>query len=146
MARKPVSHLLRRGRVSLPRHIYLITTVTAGRAPVFSDCQQARALIRELRLVQQDEWAKISFVVMPDHLHWLLQLGDEQSLSSVVRRVKGRTSKRLSTLSWQAGFHDRAIRRDEDLRSVCRYIIANPLRANLVSQVGHYPHWDCIYL
>jgi hypothetical protein len=47
---------------------------------------------------------------------------------------------------WQKGFHDRAIRREEDLRAVARYIIANPLRAGLVRRVHDYPLWDAIWL
>jgi hypothetical protein len=42
---------------------------------------------------------------------------------------------------WQRGFHDRALRGDEDLPAVARYIVANPLRAGLVRSVRDYPHW-----
>ena len=34
-----------------------------------------------------------------------------------------------------AGFHDRALRRDEDTLSTARYIVANPLRAGLVKNI-----------
>ena len=42
--------------------------------------------------------------------------------------------------------HDRALRRDEDLLAVARYIVANPLRAGLVRRVGDYPLWDAVWL
>ncbi|MFV3290267.1 transposase, partial [Pseudomonas sp. NY11955] len=29
---------------------------------------------------------------------------------------------------------------------VARYIVANPIRAGLVSRVGDYPHWDAVWL
>jgi hypothetical protein len=29
---------------------------------------------------------------------------------------------------------------------VARYIVANPLRAGLVSRVGHYPFWNAVWL
>ncbi|MFV3292807.1 transposase, partial [Pseudomonas sp. NY11955] len=29
---------------------------------------------------------------------------------------------------------------------VARYIIANPIRAGLVSRVGDYSHWDAVWL
>jgi len=47
---------------------------------------------------------------------------------------------------WQDGFHDHALRREEDLKEVARYIIANPVRAGLVTRVGDYPLWDACWL
>ena len=38
------------------------------------------------------------------------------------------------------------VRRDEDLRGLARYIVANPLRAQLVQRIGDYPHWDAMWL
>ena len=31
-------------------------------------------------------------------------------------------------------------------RAAARYIVANPLRAGLVKQIGDYPLWDAIWL
>ena len=36
--------------------------------------------------------------------------------------------------------------KDEDLKSIARYIVANPLRAELAQEIGEYPHWDSIWL
>ncbi|MEG2798132.1 MAG: transposase, partial [Pseudomonas sp.] len=47
---------------------------------------------------------------------------------------------------WQKGYFDRALRREEDLKVMARYIIANPLRAGLVEHIGQYPLWDAIWL
>ncbi|GGY09626.1 hypothetical protein GCM10007160_41190 [Litchfieldella qijiaojingensis] len=47
---------------------------------------------------------------------------------------------------WQRGYHDRAIRDEEDIRAVARYIVANPLRAGLVNDIGQYPLWDAKWL
>ena len=46
----------------------------------------------------------------------------------------------------QDGYHDHALRQEEDLRAVARYIIANPVRAGLVERIGDYPHWDAAWL
>jgi REP element-mobilizing transposase RayT len=83
---------------------------------------------------------------MPDHLHWLLVLGEGESLSQVVRRVKAVSSKRLGRAVWQKGFHDHALRREQDVRTVACYVVANPLRAGLVQRLGDYPHWDAMWL
>ena len=83
---------------------------------------------------------------MPDHFHWLLDLGDEKTLSQTVQFIKSITSKRLKEPIWQRGFHDRAIRHENNLKDVARYIVANPIRAGLVSNIRQYPHWDSIWI
>ena len=83
---------------------------------------------------------------MPDHLHWLMSLGDAAALSLVVRAVKSLSTREIGRPVWQRGFHDRALRREADLRQAARYIVANPLHAGIVSRVGEYPHWDAVWL
>jgi putative transposase len=47
---------------------------------------------------------------------------------------------------WQTAYHDRAIRQEEDLEGIARYIVANPLRAGIVSSVRDYALWDAKWL
>jgi REP element-mobilizing transposase RayT len=47
---------------------------------------------------------------------------------------------------WQKGFHDRALRRDEDVRTVARYTVLNPVRAGIVSRIWDYPLWDAVWV
>ena len=82
---------------------------------------------------------------MPDHVHWLFVL-TESTLSRTVARVKADFSREFKVKVWQDGFHDHAIRSDESLINVARYIVANPLRAGIVDKVADYPHWDSIWL
>ncbi len=148
----PYERDLRKGRWSETGRIYLITTVTEQRLPVFRDFWCAHLLVQELRAADALGWsATWAFVVMPDHLHWLVELGDVD-LSRLVLRVKSRSGITINrTLGqsgrlWQKGFHDHALRKDEDLQAVARYVVANPLRAGLVTSVRHYPHWDARWL
>ena len=88
---------------------------------------------------------------MPDHWHGLVALGEHDGLALVMNRVKSLVSKRLRLIEpnasiWAQGFHDHALRRDEDIQAAARYIIANPLRAGLAERAGDYPYWDCIWL
>jgi len=88
---------------------------------------------------------------MPDHLHLLLRLG-ETGLSTVVKRLKARSGVLLNRKIgragrfWEPGFHDHALRREEDLITAARYIVANPLRAGLVSRISDYPYWNAKWL
>ena len=94
----------------------------------------------------------LAWVLMPDHAHLLLQLGMHGDLSSLVGRIKARTTKavqRAATLPcgiWARGYHDRALRREDDVQAVARYIITNPIRAGLVQRSGNYPFWDAAWL
>ena len=94
----------------------------------------------------------MAFVLMPDHLHWLFQLR-AGSLSNLVQRFKSRSAKNLNEMAgmigrqvWQEGFHDHAIRDNEDIQGIARYIVANPLRIGIVRSVRDYPHWDATWL
>ena len=144
---------LLRGRVSRTGQIYHIMTTTEGRAPLFRDFTVARLVIAEMRrLEEQNLLHSIAWVLMPDHLHWLLQLNGPMAISTVIKVLKGRSARQLGFLLpdsqpvWQKGFHDHALRREEDVRKVARYIVANPLRAGLVEQIGDYPLWDARWL
>ncbi len=142
---------LRRGRVSIPGQPYLVTTVTAGRQALLRDFWHARAVIRVMRdLETEGALHTLAFVVMPDHMHWLFELGDP-SLSRVMQSFKTRSARRINELRhnhapvWQAGFHDHAVRREENVALLARYVVMNPVRAQLVTEVGAYPFWDCAW-
>jgi REP element-mobilizing transposase RayT len=144
----PGSHRLRLGRRSLPNHIYLCTAKTHGRARFLSDLYAARAVIGQMRLSDaRGRTSTFACVVMPDHFHWLLQLHDGASLQSVMRDVKSYAAKRINEQLrrrgpvWQSGFHDHCVRREESLERLASYVIANPLRAGLASDLGDFPHW-----
>jgi REP element-mobilizing transposase RayT len=139
---------LRRGRVSLAGQPYLLTTVCAGRRRVFDDfhaaCTAAR-IIGGRRL--WGDATLLAWVLMPDHWHGLVVLGADRPLSAVMQRMKSVTARDVALATgldslWQRGFHDRAVRSDEDLRVSARYVVANPLRAGLVERLGDYPFWD----
>ena len=144
---KPHASSLRKGRYSEANRIYLITTVTECRELIFDDLVASRIVINTLKEEQARENVEtLAFVLMPDHLHWLMQLGRDKTLSSVVATIKSVSAHRLGRKIWQDGFHDYALRKEEDIQGTARYIVANPLRAGLVKNIGDYPHWDAIWL
>jgi len=143
---KPHSKDLRKGRYSEPNQVYLITTVTQQRDPVFHDFTAARILINTIKTEQTLNRADtLAFVVMPDHLHWLMTLGQFYPLPKVLQSLKTVSAKRIGFPCWQAGYHDHAIREEEDLQAIARYMVANPIRARLVEKIGDYPHWDAVW-
>ena len=149
----PHSIDLRRGRVSETGRVFLIITVTHHRARLFEDFHLARLTIAHLR--RADDMglgATLAWVLMPDHLHWLVRL-EAGTLSGLVGGVKAGSAAAINralqtpaTRRWAAGFHDHALRKEEDMQALARYVVANPLRAGLVRSVRAYPHWDAIWL
>ncbi|MHB1290720.1 MAG: transposase, partial [Sulfuricella sp.] len=69
-----------------------------------------------------------------------------------LRQVKSRSAitinRQLGTHQtiWQKGYHDHALRKEEDVQEIARYIVANPLRSGLAEHAGDYPLWDAIWL
>jgi len=139
---------LRKGRVSECGRAYVVTTVCYERAAFLTDLSVIRAVVLEM---QRADVHSLAFVVMPDHVHWLFVLGDEP-LADVVRRFKSCSARWVNAYLgrdgrfWQAGYYDKALRREDDLRAVARYIVANPLRAGLVDSIGDYAGWDAVWL
>ena len=89
---------------------------------------------------------------MPDHFHWLFALGERIPLAPLMKSVKSFSARCInrrlggSGRVWQTGCHDHALRRDEDVAQVSRYVVANPLRAGLVERLGDYSLWDATFL
>lgn len=143
---------LRKGQFSEVGRVYVLTAVTDQRQPVFSDWRIGRLLVEQLRLAEEAGLVKsMAWVVMPDHLHWLVEL-QKGSLAELMCRIKSRSCRSINLKCcsqarlWQRGYYDRALRRDEDLKSAARYIVMNPLRAGLVQRLGDYPLWDAVWL
>ena len=148
----PAAHRLRVGRYAEASRIYLLTSNTLHSIPVFKDFALGRLVVDQFRNAQNLGLANsLAWVVMPDHFHWLIEL-QQGSLSELMQKtksmstkaVKQRTGRNISL--WQRGFHDRALRREEDLVKLARYVVANPLRAGLVEKLGDYPLWDAIWV
>ena len=88
---------------------------------------------------------------MPDHIHALILLGEGCTLDRIVARIKALTAKACNRELmrhgplWSRAFHDSALRRDETIAAAARYLIANPIRAGLASNVDEYPYVWCAW-
>lgn len=149
----PHSRDLRKGRYSQAGQVYILTSVTHRRSPVFADFHLGRVVANAMHhhdLTGNTE--TLAYVVMPDHFHWLLSLGSID-MPRLMASLKGYTSRCIKARIdlggsplWQDGYHDHALRREEDVQAAARYIVANPLRKGLVERLGDYPLWDAVWL
>jgi putative transposase len=144
---------LRKGRTSIANGVYLVTAATFERQKLFAGfdagCAAARCF-EDARLLGDAKM--LAWVLMPDHVHWLLQLGERDELSTVVNRLKAASARhvnralRRTGAVWARAFHDHALRSEDDLQDMARYVVANPLRAGLVARIGDYPFWNAVWL
>lgn len=148
------NHSLRRGRVSVTGQLYHVTARTTAHSQPFAEPASALAACRAIHRYFLDSPSHcLAWVLMPDHAHWLVELTGLESLSNTVGALKkaiatpvNSTRGRVGARLWQAGFHDRALRREDDVVDVARYIVVNPIRAGLVSRVGDYPWWNAVWI
>lgn len=144
---------LRKGRWSVPGQIYLVTTICANRHPCFKCAKKSNVV--SAKLMESGLWGDsrlLCWVLMPDHMHALIELGQERTLSALMQRVKAvsalavQRSGGISGQFWMPGFHDRALRAEESVREAAAYILHNPVRAGLVAAPREYPYlwavWD----
>jgi putative transposase len=148
----PHASALRQARISDAGRAYLLTTVVKGRRPLFADWRIGRLVVAEMRAEQAaGRVESLAWVLMPDHLHWLVIL-QKNDLEALMRRVKSRSAIAINAALrsegrvWQKGYHDHAARIEEDLQAMARYVVANPLRAGLVQTLRNYPLWDAVWL
>jgi len=101
----------------------------------------ARVVVDEL--IDMAEWhvAAPHFTIMPNHCHMMLvpDTRCRHSLSEIMKRIKGRSAKRLRQLLggsgpiWQREWFDRWMRDDAEWEKCVTYIRNNPVKAGLVS-------------
>ncbi len=81
-----------------------------------------------------------SWVVMPNHIHFLAGINEGESLSSIMKVLKGYTAREINKIVmrsgkfWQNDYFDRYIRGDKHYHSVVKYIENNPVKAKLCSK------------
>ncbi|MCX5642211.1 MAG: transposase [Candidatus Omnitrophica bacterium] len=82
--------------------------------------------------------------LMSDHLHLLIGVKNK-NLIDLISRWKRFTQKIVYDVGykdklWQRSFYDHALRREEQVNVVARYIYENPIRAGSVAEKGNYQY------
>ena len=76
------------------------------------------------------------FVIMPNHIHLLLQIHTDQdgramlapTISKVIAQMKGTVTKKIGYSIWQKLFHDHVVRNQRDYEMIWCYIEGNPMK------------------
>jgi len=87
----------------------------------------------------------LAWVIMPNHVHVLIETVAGHPLASVVGRWKSFTAKRANSLLhrtgafWWPDYFDRAIRDERHLERSIEYIHSNPVKAGLAEYPAQWP-------
>ena len=151
--------LPRRRRIRLERSVYeiagqpvLVTICTRGRQAVLTAGSMPEIVMGAIRSVSTDVPMEVLvWCLMPDHLHAVVAPEKGGNVVDWVRRLKGRVAADARQQGvrnlWQRSFHDHVLRAEEAIAEVVSYVLANPVRAELVESWREWPHhgsltWD----
>ncbi len=80
-----------------------------------------------------------NYVIMPDHVHLLLQIHSElngrpvvaPTIDRVIKQTKGVITKQIGFSIWQKSFNEHIVRCKNDYKEIWEYIDNNPLKFEL---------------
>ena len=87
-----------------------------------------------------------AWVVMPNHVHWLMTRSEDQKLEEILQSFKSYTAheanKMLSQYGkfWMDDYFDRHIRNERHFAATVRYIEQNPVKAKLCKKASDWPY------
>jgi len=106
----------------------------------------AKIVIDNWKYFDGVDYKILAFVVMPNHVHILIQLLDDKALSKIIWNWKSYTSKAILKLNpeqyspvWMRDYWDRYIRDENHLAASIEYIHNNPVKAGLVENITEWP-------
>jgi putative transposase len=130
----------------LGRYQYFLTFCTDHRQRLFVTADAVSTVRTQIsRAAAEQSIALLAYCYMPDHVHFLAegQADDSDCLRFIARakqfsgfHYKARFNRRL----WQRYGYEHTLRSDEAAISVARYILENPVRAELVARIEDYSY------
>ena len=134
---RPVHGVL---RLNQPTVVF-VTVCTKQRRPILANHHVQACIHSAWELA--DSWRVGRYVIMPDHVHVLAGLLDQESgLERWVRYWKSLVTRTLKDpgFQWQAGYWDTRMRNAEHYESKWEYVKNNPVRHGLVEHAMDWPY------
>ena len=146
------NHNLRKGRTSIPRAYYHIIINTYRRQQLLANDNVASIIFETFDWLETESRLKwICIMIMPDHVHAIIELGTGQTLPKVLHSPKLFTARKINKyLSrrghfWQPEYREWGVRNEAALNNMIRYCYVNPVKKGLVERPRDYPYWRCKY-
>jgi len=127
------------------RPLYFVTFNTYRRRPLLANEPVQHAWLDFARCAPQHGAWPGRYVLMPDHVHLFVALGDDVDLSRWVQSLKSILGKTLLALDqgkpyWQEGFFDHLLRSNESCAEKWEYVRHNPVRKALCAGPENWPY------
>jgi putative transposase len=125
---------------------YFITCCAYRGRPILANAAFHNAFMRFAEHAQLDFVIAVGrYVILPDHLHFFVSLGEDKSLAKwmgTLKRVVGSAIKPIDSSDpvWQRGFFDHVMRSADSYSQKWNYVRDNPVRAGLAKSSEEWPY------
>ena len=152
--------------------LYFITICTKDRIPYLSDIIDVGDGVLDVPTIKLTDYGKIlndqiiemnaiykksqiiKYVIMPDHVHMIIYLFDDDNvfvgtsrtpsptnavIPSMISTLKRFVNKKTGFNLWQRSFHDHIIRSEKEFLEISDYIDNNPI--NWVNDIYNQNYW-----
>jgi len=116
---------------------------------LFQRTETADLLLAALfRYRDAGEFALHEFVIMPNHIHLLLSVVDNQAIGRAMQMVKGGFSHAIGQSGlklkavWQPSYYERRVCDAAEYARMRNYIHQNPVRRGLAEVATGYPYYS----
>jgi REP-associated tyrosine transposase len=126
--------------------LYFITCCTYRRRPTLASSSVHNAFLCFADRAQSQFGIAVGrYVILPDHLHLFVSVGEDIALAKWVGTLKRFLSKAVDNADsadplWQRGFFDHVMRSAESYSQKWDYVRENPVRASLVKDADDWPY------
>ncbi|MEE9914146.1 MAG: transposase [Deltaproteobacteria bacterium] len=141
---------------------YFVTICVQGMQCCLGNVTDGNMILNDSGVIVQNSWLDLpnhysncnldEFVVMPNHVHGILNIADissanvgngfkpfptQHGLPEIIRGFKTFSSRRINEINtelpfhWQKSYYDRVVRDEKELQLIREYIVNNPLRWEL---------------
>ncbi|MBS1725550.1 MAG: transposase [Armatimonadetes bacterium] len=148
-----------------PGQLCFVTATCLDFAHLFAREEvRTRMCLSLLRDCKRWRASLFGYVVMPHHIHLVVRPDASQTISALVKEIKGNASDRLKAFLtshereqlhqqaglgrnnfWKRSFRGNPLYTNEVLEQKVRYLNDNPVRAGYVSDAGEYV-WSSLYI
>ena len=124
---------------------YFLTFCTFQRHRAFESSDRVILVRTQFRrAASEGRFALLAYCFMPDHVHFLIEgLSENSDGQRFIESARHYSAfcyhKQFAATLWQRYGFERVVRDEEGSLSVAKYILENPVRARLVTNVEDYP-------
>jgi putative transposase len=132
------------GNVYIRDPLYFITCCAYRRRSLFANESFHQAFVQFCKRAEIEHGIAVGrYVILPDHLHFFVSLGEHIPLAEWIgslKRVTARAARNPDSTDpvWQRSFFDHVMRSVESYSQKWEYVRQNPVRAGLVGDADEW--------